>query len=73
MSQGAGPLQVVAWILAALFAFGSATAIMQGDLKSSLMPVWIDFAIAHPTLFAFVLVGGTLLIGAPFVAAAGNY
>ena len=58
--------------LAILFALNSSLAIMNGNLKSGLTPGWIDFAMAHPTVFAFILVIGGLLIGEPFIEAVSN-
>jgi hypothetical protein len=60
-------------ILAVLFALDFATDILHGNLESRLTPGWIDFATAHPTLFAFILVVGAAVIGAPFVEAIENY
>jgi|GEM_PF-3470293 len=55
-------------VVASLLTYKSATAIMNGNLEKGLVPWWIDFAIANPMLFAVILVGGTALLGAPFLA-----
>ena len=48
-------------IVAALGAYRSANSILRGDLKEGLTPGWTDIAIAHPEMFAIVVVVGVLL------------
>lgn len=45
-------------VLTVVFALSTYQDIIHGNLKAGLIPSWIDFAIAHPTLFAFILVVG---------------
>jgi hypothetical protein len=59
-------------ILATLFALGTYQDIIHGNLQSGLTPGWVDFAITHPTLFAFILVVGAAVFGGSFIAAVSN-
>lgn len=59
-------------IVAVLGALSSATSIMNGNFKQGFTPGWVDFATAHPTLFALILVGGAVLFGGPFLLAVEN-
>jgi len=59
-------------ILAVLFALSTYQDIIHGNLNEGLTPGWIDFAIAHPTLFALMLVAGAALFGGSFNAAVSN-
>lgn len=59
-------------ILALLLAFDTATEIMHGNIEQGLTPGWTNFAIAHPTLFAFILVGGAATFGQAFIAVVDN-
>lgn len=59
-------------VLTVVFALSTYQDIIHGNLKAGLIPSWIDFAIAHPTLFAFILVVGAALFGGSFIAAMSN-
>ena len=59
-------------IIAILLATSSAFTIMNGDLEGGLTPGWVDFATSYPMVFAFILVIGATIFGAPFVAAVDN-
>jgi hypothetical protein len=59
-------------IFAALFALSTYNTILNGNLEAGLTPGWMDFAVAHPMLFAFILIIGAVVIGGPFVAAMEN-
>lgn len=59
-------------VVAVFGAFSSAMSIMNGNFKEGFTPGWIDFAVAYPTWTAFILVGGALLFGGPFLLAVEN-
>jgi hypothetical protein len=58
-------------ILATLLAVDTYFEVARGNF-SALVPGWLDFATSHSTLFAFLLILGTLLFGGSFVAAVEN-
>jgi hypothetical protein len=72
MSQWLDYLKAGFVVLAALFTIDTYTTIVNGNLKAGLTPGWMDFAVAHPMLFALALVIGAAVIGGPFVAAVEN-
>lgn len=56
-------------IIALLAAWSTYNGLMSGDISLSraLTPSWTGFASANPMLFAFIAVGGTLILGKAFV------
>lgn len=64
-----GAVATILVIIAALLAYQTSIDVYRGDigLAEAFRPDWIEFAIANPILFAFILVIGTLLFGGAFV------
>jgi hypothetical protein len=55
--------EVVPVIIAALFAMGTVTTILNGNLKQGLTPGWVDFATANPVMFGGIVAVLALVFG----------
>lgn len=55
-------------VIALLAVYGRTNRLLDGNmtLNEYFTPGWLEFATSNPELFAFLIVGGTLLFGGAF-------
>ena len=64
-----GVVATILLIIAALLALQTSTGLLRGEvtLREAFRPEWVNFALAHPMLFALIVTIGVLLLGGAFV------